>query len=204
MASAPVITVWSDYVCPWCYVGLTEVEKLRQQWDFSIDWRPFLLRPETPDEGWPLPEHIRQRIADPNNPLTLRAKSMGLTIIHREHVPSSRRAHEATEYARSKGKIDAFHHGVLERYWSKQQDLHDWAVLKSAALEAGLDGDEMQRQVDAGQWKATMLEGIEAGTQLGVSAVPTFIVGNTFVIQGAQPGSVFSQAFERLGATPRG
>ena len=46
MSEKPTITVWSDYVCPWCYVGLTEVEKLRDQWDFAIEWKPYLLRPE--------------------------------------------------------------------------------------------------------------------------------------------------------------
>ncbi len=203
MSEKPTITVWSDYVCPWCYVGLTEVEKLREKWEFSIDWRPFLLRPETPDEGLPLPAYIREKMADPNNPLTARAKLLGITMVQREIIPSSRRAHEATEYARSKGNIDPFHHAVLERYWSKGEDLHDWSTLKGAAAEAGLDGEEMQREVDAGRWKQPMLAGIEAGAQIGVNAVPTFIVGNTFVIQGAQTSSVFAQAFERLGATPR-
>jgi len=203
MSEKPTITVWSDYVCPWCYVGLTEVEKLRETWDFAIEWKPYLLRPDTPEEGLPLPAYIREKMADPDNPLTARAKSLGLTIVQREKIPSSRRAHEATEYARSKGKIDAFHHAVLERYWSKSEDLHDWSVLKAAATDAGLDGEEMQREVDAGQWKQPMLAGIEAGAQIGVNAVPTFIVGNKFIIQGAQQGSAFAQAFERLGATPR-
>lgn len=202
-ADKPTITVWSDYVCPWCYVGLTEVEKLRATWDFAIEWKPFMLRPETPDEGMELPAYIREKMADPNNPLTARARSLGITINQRERIPSSRRAHEATEYARSKGKIDAFHHAVLERYWSKSEDLHDWAVLKAAAIEAGLDADEMQREVDAGTWRQPVLAGIEAGAEIGVNAVPTFIVGNRFVIQGAQQGSVFAQAFERLGAAPR-
>ncbi len=199
----PTITVWSDYVCPWCYVGLTEVENLRSTWDFTIEWKPFLLRPETPDEGMELPAYIREKMADPDNPLTTRAKSLGITIHQRDKIPSSRRAHEATEYARSQGKIDAFHHSVLERYWSKGEDLHDWAVLKAAARDAGLDGEEMQTQVDAGTWRSPMAAGIEAGAEIGVNAVPTFIVGNRFVIQGAQHGSVFAQAFERLGAARR-
>jgi predicted DsbA family dithiol-disulfide isomerase len=203
MSEKPTITVWSDYVCPWCYVGLTEVEKLRDAWDFDIEWRPFLLRPETPDEGLELPPYIRQKMADPNNPLAARAKALGITIHQRDLIPSSRRAHEATEYARSKGKIDSFHHAVLERYWSQGEDLHDWAVLRGAAVEAGLDADEMQRQVDAGQWRQPMIAGVESGTAIGVNAVPTFIVGNRFVIQGAQSGGVFAQAFERLGATAR-
>ena len=162
-----------------------------------------MLRPDAPEEGWALPDRIKQAIASPDNPLTARAKALGITITHRDHVPNSRRAHECTEYARSQGKLDAFHHGVLERYWSRGEDLHDWAVLRSAAIEAGLDADEMQTQVEAGRWRAEMEAGVAAGAEIGVNSVPTFIVGNKFAIQGAQEARVFRQAFERLGAKPR-
>jgi predicted DsbA family dithiol-disulfide isomerase len=197
MAKIPV-TVWSDYVCPWCFIGLTELRTLEKELEFEVDWRPYLLRPEAPEEGWELPERIKQFIADPNNPLSARAAKLGVTIKHRMHVPNSRRAHECTEYARSKGKIDALHHHLIERYWSHGDDLHDWAVLENAAVVAGLDPKEMRAQVEAGQWKQAMEDGIAAAQELGVSAVPTFIVGNKFVIQGAQDARVFRQAFERL------
>lgn len=192
------VTVWSDYVCPWCFIGLTELRTLEKEFEFEVDWRPYLLRPEAPEEGWELPERIKSFINDPNNPLTARATKLGVTIKHRLQVPNSRRAHECTEYARSKGKIDAFHHHLIERYWSHGDDLHDWAVLEHAAIVAGLDAKEMRAQVEAGQWKKAMEEGIAAAAELGVTAVPTFIVGNMFVIQGAQDARVFKQAFERL------
>ncbi len=137
-------------------------------------------------------------MANPENPLFLRAKALGLKIVTRDVTPSTRRAHQCTEYARSKGQLEAFHHGVLERYWSHGDDLHDWAVLRSVATAVGLDADEMQAEVEAGKWKAVMDEGLAAGAEVGVTAVPTFIVGNRFVIQGAQEARVFRQAFERL------
>ena len=157
-----------------------------------------MLRPDAPEEGWPLPDRVKGFIKDPNNPLSVRAKQLGIVITHREHVPNSRRAHECTEYARSKGELAAFHHHVLEAYWSRGEDLHDWAVLKTAATAVGLDADEMQAEVDAGRWKKAMEDGVRAGAELGINSVPTFIVGNKFVIQGAQEAGVFRQAFERL------
>jgi predicted DsbA family dithiol-disulfide isomerase len=114
-------------------------------------------------------------------------------------VPNSRKAHEATEYARSKGKLAEFHHAVLERYWSQGEDISDWEVLKGAATAAGLDGAEMQAEVEAGKWKQDVLAGVEAAHEIGINAVPTFIVGGQFAIQGAQDARVFRQAFERLG-----
>ena len=194
----PTVTIWSDYVCPWCYLGLAELETLRKDFDFEADWRPFMLRPDAPEEGWPLPDRVKAFIKDGNNPLAVRAKGLGIVINHREHVPNSRRAHECTEYARAKGKLEAFHHHVLERYWSHSDDIHDWAVLKKVATEVGLDADELQKEVDAGQWRAAMEAGVAGGAELGINSVPTFIVGNKFMIQGAQEARVFRQAFERL------
>lgn len=169
----------------------------------TLDWRPFLLRPDAPEDGWPLPAHIRARMGAPDNPLTARAKALGLALVEREHIPNSRRAHECTEFARAQGKLAAFHHAVLERYWARGEDLHDWGVLRAAAEEAGLDADAMQREVDAGQWRAAMQAGLDEAAEVGVHAVPTFIVGNRFVIQGAQDAAVFRHAFAKLGVTPK-
>jgi predicted DsbA family dithiol-disulfide isomerase len=142
-------------------------------------------------------------VKSPDNPLRVRARALGLSMVERDHIPNSRRAHECTEYARAHGKLGAFHHEVLERYWSRGEDLHDWSVLRQAAAAAGLDADAMQRQVEAGQWRAAMQAGLDEAARLGVSAVPTFIVGGRFVIQGAQDAEVFRHAFSRLGVTPK-
>ncbi len=192
------ITVWSDYVCPWCYIGLGELETVSKDYALKIDWRPYMLRPDAPEEGWELPERFRKSHEDPNNPLYQRAKALGLPLKPRTQVPNSRRAHECTEYARGAGKEQAFHHAVIERYWSHADDIHDWAVLESAARTAGIDPTAMRAEVEAGKWKAAVEESVAAAHELGVNAVPTFILGNKFAIQGAQEARVFRQAIERL------
>ncbi len=196
--SAIELTVFSDYVCPWCFIGLTEMSSLKGEYTLKIDWRPFLLRPDAPDSGWEIPAHIKARMSQPDNPLSSRAKQLGLTLVQRDHIPSSRRAHECTEFARAHGQLDAFHHHVLERYWSRGEDLSAWSVLRGAAVDAGLDADAMEREVTAGQWKPAVEDSLKEAAELGVSAVPTFIVGSRFVIQGAQDARVFRQAFQRL------
>lgn len=157
-----------------------------------------------PEEGAPLPEYIKAKIRDPNFPLNARAAALGITIKHREHTPNTRRAHMCTEYARSHGKLAEFHHAVLEKYWSHAADIHDWAVLREAAAASGLNADELQAEVEAGKWKDVMEAGLQAAAEVGVTAVPTFIVGNRFAIQGAQEARVFRMAFERLGFKPKG
>jgi len=151
-----------------------------------------------------LPEYIKAYHANPNNPLESRARAMGLPMkFDRSIIPSTRRAHQAAEWARTKNRFERFHRSVLERYWVRGEDIHDWAVLRGAAADAGLDGDELEREVKSGAFEAVMQAGLDAARELGVNAVPTFIVGNRFVIQGAQDGRVFEHAFERLGFTRR-
>jgi predicted DsbA family dithiol-disulfide isomerase len=202
--SPPVsVRVWSDFVCPWCYVGLQEVKKLQQEFDIQVDWQPFFLRPETPPEGLPLPAHIREKMKDPNNPLKVRAAQAGLKMVDRDVIPSTRRAHQATEYARTQGKLEPYHAAILRRYWSEGQDLWQWETLRGAAEEVGLDADALQRAVESGEFAKVVEDAVRAAQEMGVSAVPTFVLGERFGIQGAQDYAVFKQAMERLGAKPR-
>lgn len=202
--SPPVIRVWSDFVCPWCYVGLAALSRLHERFDFEVDWRPFLLRPETPPEGLPLPPHIAQSIKDPNHPLKLRARAEGLEMrFDRTLIPSTRRAHEGAAFAREHSKLDAFHAAVLRSYWTRSEDLWELSTLRAAATEAGLDPEALAAAIEAGTYRARVEEELAQARQLGVSAVPTFLIGDAYVIQGAQDVQVFAQALERLGHAPR-
>jgi predicted DsbA family dithiol-disulfide isomerase len=164
-----------------------------------LEWEPFELRPNAPDTGWPIPEYVRARMGAPDNPLRLRAKQLGIELIERVWIPSSRRAHECTEFARAAGKLEAFHAAVLRAYWSEGRDLHDWSVLEAAAVAAGLDPAAMRAGVDAGTFRDAVTERIAAAHELGIHAVPTFVIANRVTIQGAQTLEVFERAIERAG-----
>ena len=167
-----------------------------------LDWQPFELRPDAPETGWPLPEYIRARSKSPDNPLKLRAQALGITLVEREHIPSSRRAHECTEYAREHGNLQPFHAAVLRAYWTDGRDIHEWDVLRECAASAELDGAAMQAAVEAGAYKAEVDERVEAAHEIGIHAVPTFVIGNRFMVQGAQTRDVFESVLARLGAQP--
>ena len=139
----------------------------------------------------------------PDNPLRLRAQELGIQLVEREWIPSSRRAHECTEYAREQGKLEPFHAAVLRAYWSEGKDLHDWAVLEAAAAEAALDPAAMRAAVEAGEYRAAVDERVEAAHDVGIHAVPTFVIADKFLVQGAQTLDVFEKVMARAGATPR-
>lgn len=164
-----------------------------------MEWQPFLLRPDAPEEGWALPEAIKARARQPGNPLKVRAAALGLTMVERDWVPNSRRAHECTEFARAQGRLEPFHAGVLERYWSRGEDLHDWAVLEAAAKDAGLDATQMRAQVETGRYRQAVADSISQAHELGVTGVPTFVVEGRYALVGAQPADAFREVFSRLG-----
>jgi predicted DsbA family dithiol-disulfide isomerase len=180
-----------------------EVEKLKKEYDVQVDWRPYFLRPDAPPEGWALPPAIKERVKDPNSPIKRRAAQAGLTMVHRDVIPSTRRAHQAAEYARAQGKLEPFHAALLRRYWSEGQDLWSWETLRATAQEVGLDPDELQRSVEEGRYAQVVEDSIREAQQLGVNGVPAFVLGDRFAISGAQDYSVFKQAMERLGAKPK-
>ncbi|MDB4968506.1 MAG: 2-hydroxychromene-2-carboxylate isomerase/DsbA-like thioredoxin domain protein [Myxococcales bacterium] len=168
-----------------------------------LDWQPFELRPGAPEEGWAIPAHVRAKMGAPDNPLKARAEELGLTLVEREWIPSSRRAHECTEFARAEGRLEPFHAAVLQAYWSEGKDLHEWAVLEAAAAKAGLDAAAMRASVEAGTMRRAVDERVEAAHARNIHAVPTFVVDDRLVIQGAQTLEVFRGAMARLGIEPR-
>jgi len=198
--SMVTIRVWSDYVCPWCYIGLTEVTKLRPRYDVGFEWQPFELRPNAPEDGWDLPPHIKAMTSRPDNPLQARAKELGITLVEHDRIPSSRRAHECAEYARERDKLPGFHASILEAYWTEGRDLHDWSVLEELAHAAGLDGADMRLKVSAGDYKHAVDERVAAAHDVGVNAVPTFLFDERFIVQGAQTFETFEKVMARVAA----
>jgi predicted DsbA family dithiol-disulfide isomerase len=148
-----------------------------------------------------MPPHLRRGI-DQGAGARLRemAAASGREIVFSDWIPNSRRALEASEFARQAGKHDSFHRTVFRKYYGEGQDIGDWAVLRAAAREVGLDGAEMQTQTERGLFSAIVTRHRQEAQALGISGVPAYILGNRYLIMGAQPFSVFAQAMARLEA----
>ncbi len=192
------LTIYSDYVCPWCYVGQGVVERFKTEHGAEVEWRPFYLRPDTPPEGMELPDYVKAHAAKSQESLRHRANAVGLEMVFPTSIPNTRLAHEATEYARQRGKDFEFHHAVFEKFYGKGQDISKWNVLRAAAEEVGLDAEEMQRMVETGTYTAAVQLEVDRATQIGVTGVPTYVLNDRYAIVGAQPYEVFQQALERL------
>ncbi len=192
------LTVFSDYVCPWCYVGQGSVEKLASDYSIELTWRPFYLRPDTPPEGMELPPHIKAHMAQTNARLKQMANMAGLEMVFPERIPNTRLAHEATEYANQKGKGVEFHRAVFDRYYGRGEDISQWKVLEEAATAVMLDAGEMRAAVESGKFTHIVQAQVDEAAQLGVDGVPTYVLDDSYAIVGAQPYENFVKAIQQI------
>jgi predicted DsbA family dithiol-disulfide isomerase len=192
------LEIYSDYICPWCYVEQGVVEKLITEHQAEVECHPYFLRPDMPPEGMDLPEHVKARMAETNNRLKQKADAFGLKMVFATHIPNTRLAHEATEYAHQKGKQLEFHHAVFDKFYAKGEDISQWGVLRDAALQVGLDADEMQREVEGGCYTETVNAQVRKAQEFGITGVPTYILNDRHEIFGAQPYEVFLQVLEQI------
>ncbi len=192
------LLIYSDYLCPWCYVGQDAVEQLKREHDVSVEWKPFLLRPDMPPEGMELSQSMREHMTETRQRLEQMAHAAGMEMVFPEHIPNSRRALEATEYAKGQGKGEEFHGAVFQKLYGEGQDIGRWDVLRSAAREVGLDADVMQREIESGTYTADLEAQIAEKFSLGITGVPTYIINDEYSIVGAQPYEAFKDAIARI------
>jgi predicted DsbA family dithiol-disulfide isomerase len=175
------------------------VEKLKAEHNVNVEWRPFYLYFDTPVEGRDLPEHVKRARANGSEErLRQIAESYGMEFESTQRIYNTRLAHEATEYARLHGMGNEFHKIIFRKVYADGQDPSQWAVLRSAAEEIGLDADEMQQEVESERYMTTVADEVRWAYQIGVTGVPTYVINDRYAIVGAQPYEVFKGALEQI------
>ena len=190
------------------------VERLKAEHNVDVEWRPFYLYFDTPAEGRDLPEHVKRARANGSEErLRQIAESYGMKFVSTQRIYNTRLAHEATEYARlhnnparfkspiqrdERGKGNEFHKIIFRKVYAEGEDPSQWAVLRSAAEEAGLDAEEMQHEVESEKYMTTVADQVRWAYQIGVTGVPTYVINNRYAVVGAQPYEVFKGALEQI------
>ncbi len=202
-----------------------------QDFDVELDWRGFELHPETPPGGMDLaqvfgPARARQM----REYMRQFAASFGITDMGQPtHMPNTRRALAAAEYARDQGLLTEFRHRAMDAYWREARDLEDPAAIASVASAAGLDGAAAAAAMDASPYLARVDAMRAEATRAGVTGIPTFFFGSVppddvtaplsrdnargasgrsplpipDVVVGCQPYPLLAAAAERAGAQRR-
>jgi predicted DsbA family dithiol-disulfide isomerase len=208
------LVVVSDYICPWCYIGLTRVERLQQEYEVDVEWMPHQLRPHTPPEGIPF-DRLRGTgpyTGDYFIRVTALAAHAGIDMKERKLVPNSLPSLEAAEWARDKGGFPELHRAMFGAYFEGGQDIGDTRVLHRITAQLGLDADDLVLALETRRYTERLEEKLEWSRIAGGPGVPHFIfrgvdpeTGETrrSGFTGAQDYEVFRTVAERLGARKR-
>ena len=137
------ILVWSDYVCPFCYLELPILDRLQAEFDgpIEIDWRAFELRPEPVPTLDPGGEYLHRVWNQSVYPM---ADERGMTLRLPPVQPRSRKALEAAEFAREAGRFDPMHRALFKAFFEDGRDLADHGVLIETAQSVGLDSQALE------------------------------------------------------------
>jgi len=207
------VDIWSDLVCPWCYVGKRRFEKALLRFDrrdeVEIVHRSFQLNPAAPrDQTSNRREMLMQKYrlspaqaAEMDARMTQTAASEGLEF-HLDGTLTGNTfdAHQLVHLAGAQGLQDAVIERLYRAYFSEQRSLFAADSLVDLAAEAGLARDEAAATLRDNSYADAVKEDIETARQLGVTGVPFFVVNDRYGISGAQAPETFLDVLQRVAA----
>ena len=206
------VEIWSDVVCPWCYIGKrrfeTALATFEHRDEVEVVWRSFELDPRTTASDIDLIEHLsakygvsREEAAGMNERVTRLAAGEGLGF----RLDIARRgntfdAHRLLHLAAERGVQGELKEGLLAAYQTGGRPIADHDALTDVAVVVGLDEAEV-RAVLSGQAYGADVRADEADARrLGISAVPAFVVDRRYAVTGAQPPEVLLALLEQAWA----
>lgn len=193
------LKVFSDYICPFCYIGKGLLDKLARDFDLAVTWLGYELHPETPTQGLLMADRFPGKdITRMYDALGARGAELGLEIRPVEILSNSRLALEAGEFARDNGVFDVFHAEVFRAYFAHGLDIGRFRVLRQVAESCGLDAAAMRDSLENKVYAARLAAVREEARLHELTGLPTFIVEDRYSIVGAQPLEVFRDLFSRL------
>ncbi len=198
------LDVFSDYTCPWCYVGWARLEaalrRVPEGVDVDVRWRPYEIHAEVQPEGMPVEDlaYSPEQWAQMQEALRRSAAEEGLDVGKRPKVSNTHRALMAGEYARVEEaeRFPAFHEALVKGYFAEGRDLGDPAVVEDIARSSGLDVGRMTQALDGGEYEGAITATTDTARQLGITGTPTFVFDERFVVVGAQPTEALLQAID--------
>lgn len=204
----------SDIACPWCAIGLGNlsmaIDRMRSRAQFEVQFRAFELNPQMPKGGQEVIEHLTQKYGMSaeevkENQLRIREKAIAAGF---EFHPEGRKwvyntfdAHRLLFWAAEEIGIEkqsALKTELLRAYFCLAVDLDDQQSLLDAVTRADLDPIRAQRVLETNEFAQEVRQEEQRYQKLGIHAVPSMIINDQYLVQGAQPSDVFLGIFEKL------
>jgi predicted DsbA family dithiol-disulfide isomerase len=203
--SAPVnIDVWSDYVCPFCYLEEPVLDQLarEQAGIVKIRWHAFELRPDPVPTLDPLGDYLKTTWARSVYPM---AAARGMALRLPPVQPRSRKAFEAVEHAREHGRFDAMHRALFRAFFEDGKDIGNLDVLVDIGVAVGLDAQPLRDALEHGIHTRRVLDDEDTAQALGIRGVPMMVISPQAAplheglgVSGAQPYEAVAAAVAQV------
>lgn len=190
------VEVWSDYVCPWCYLASTSLQKLRASHAIHVQWRAYELRPK----GSPAPSpsyKARIKAMEPRLKQIAR-EQYGLNLQQGPPGIDSRLALIGLKYAQDQGAEAAYHAAVFEAYWREGKNIAERETLLTIAKTVGLGDDSFRQALNSPVYDALVDDDVEMAYRREIHSVPAMVFANRFFIPGAQPYDELARMVEQM------
>ncbi len=205
------VDIWSDIVCPFCYIGKRNFEQALEQSGLKdsvkVIWHSFELAPGVRTDpgasiyevlgkrkGWSL-EQSKQI----HSQMEQRAKLSGLDYDFDKTIPAnSRNAHRLLHLAKQYGVQDDVKELLFKGYFTDGKNIDDAGFLTETGIAAGLNYEDIRIALESSDIDKKIEEDIENARKIGIQGVPFFVLNQKYAVSGAQPVDVFVQALEKV------
>ncbi|MFY0606094.1 MAG: DsbA family oxidoreductase [Cyclobacteriaceae bacterium] len=198
------VEIWSDVVCPFCYIGKRKFEAALKQFEakeqVEIEWKSFQLNPQTiTDPNITTYENLANHKGIPEeqarlmaNQVTDMAKTVGLDFdFEKAVVANTFRAHRLLHFSKNQGKQDQLKERLLTAYFSNGENIDDVRTLTKIASEVGLDEAEVREFLYSDELALEVKADIQEAQALSIHGVPFFVFDRKYGVSGAQDTMVF-------------
>jgi predicted DsbA family dithiol-disulfide isomerase len=204
------VDVYSDVVCPWCFVGLKRLRMAEQMVAgavaLDVRWKPFQLDPTIPAEGVDHNAYLtrkfgsaeafragRERVAEEGRKSGIAFNFDAISI-----SPNTLKSHALADWAERQGVAPRIVEALFSAYFEQGRDLSDDSVLAEIAEEEGADGEAAFAQISASPNAAAVSAEIASASKLGINSVPCFVIEGRYAVMGAQAPEALADAFRQI------
>ena len=205
------LDIFSDPVCPWCYLGKANLDRALEQHPdhpFQIEWHPFQLNPDMGPNGVDKHSYLLERFGSQAKLDAIHqrfrdmAKQNGVQMDPDtpKRIPNTLNAHRLTHWAGLEGRQTFVVAALMRAYWVEGRDIGNLGVLADIGAGSGLDRAVTARLLASDADLDTVMAREAHARTRGVSAVPTFLIANQYVVSGAQPPEMWGKAIAEMTA----
>lgn len=204
------IQIWSDVMCPFCYIGKRKIEEALNQFEnkdsVAIEWKSFQLDPSfvaTPNES--IIDHLAEKYRKDNDwaqtmiaNMTENAKRSGLDFhFEKAILANSLNAHRLLHLAKKHNLANELEELLFKAYLTDGKNVNDLQTLVSLGIEVGLEKDTIEEVLHSDIYTSEVRHDQEVAQSIGATGVPFFVFDNKYAISGAQPADVFLKTLEK-------